>query len=91
MDMHARSAPGAPSDSTNITPMAFASHILSLDTAFDNFGADENSLLHACEAAAHVFSVSMVSTSDLGEILIPKGYKQATTGPWAEYCSGSPT
>ena len=28
--MHARSAPGAPSDSTNITPMAFASHILSL-------------------------------------------------------------
>ena len=63
----------------------------SLDTAFDNFGADENSLLHACEAAAHVFSVSMVSTSDLGEIPIPKGYQQATTGPWAEYCSGSPT
>jgi hypothetical protein len=85
MDMHARSAPDAPSDSTNITPMAFASHILSLDAAFDNFGTDENALLHACEVAAHVFSVSMVSTTDLGEIPIPRGYKQATTGPWAEY------
>jgi len=67
--------------------MAFANHILSVDGAFHKFGADEdeNSILHACKVAAHVFSVSMVSTSDLGDIPIPKGYKQAITGPWAEY------
>ena len=69
---------------STVVKSSTASYILSLDTAFDNFGADENSLLHACEAAAHVFSVSMVSTSDLGEIPIPKGYKQATTGPRAK-------
>ena len=86
MDAHARSPPGTSSDdSTSVTPMAFANHILSVDAAFHKFGADENSILHACKVAAHVFSVSMVSTSDLGDIPIPKGYKQAITGPWAEY------
>eukprot|EP00964_Phaeocystis_antarctica_P156954 scaffold126922_cov73-Phaeocystis_antarctica.AAC.1 len=88
MNAHARSPPGTPSDdSTSATPMAFANHILSVDAAFHKFGADEdeNSILHACKVAAHVFSVSMVSTSDLGDIPIPKGYKQAITGPLAEY------
>ena len=30
-------------------------------------------------------SASIVSTSDLGDVPIPKGYKQAVTGPWSEY------
>ena len=85
LDMHARSAPDSPPDATNVTPMAFASHVLSLDEAFSNYNMDDDRLLHACEAAAHAFSVSMVSTSDLGDVPIPKGYKAATTGPWAEY------
>ena len=85
MESHARKAPGASPEPTNVTPMAFASHTLSLDSAFDGYNMDENTLIRACEAAVHAYSVSIVSTSDLGDIAIPKGYKAAVTGQWAEY------
>ena len=67
--------------------MAFANHNHSVDDAFLDFAStgSEDSVLHACEAAAHVFSVSVVSTTDLGDIPLPRGYKQAMTGPWADY------
>ena len=67
--------------------MAFANHNHSVDAAFLDFAStgSEDSVLHACEIAAHVFSVSIVSTTDLGDIPLPRGYKQAMTGPWADY------
>ena len=85
MESHARTAPGAPPDPASVTPLAFASHILSLDAAFNDYGANENDIFNASEVAAHAYSVSIVSTSDLGDVPIPKGYKQAVTGPWSEY------
>ena len=88
MDAHSRSAPGTPVDAPSVTPLAFASHTLSLDAAFNSFDANEptdEALVHACEVASFIYSVSMVSTADLGEIPIPKGFKQAMSGPWASY------
>ena len=85
---HSLSPPGQtePDVYTAGSALAFASHSLSVDTAFINFAAeDEHSLLQACEVAAYVFSASIVSTTDLGDIPIPRGYKAATSGPWADY------
>ena len=85
MESHARTAPGASPEPANVTPMAFASHTLSVDSAFDGYNMDEDALVRACEAAVHAYSVSIVSTSDLGDVPIPKGYKAAVTGQWSEY------
>ena len=89
MDAHVRSTPGStPSaDFPNLSPMAFANHACSVDAAFIDFastGSDE-SVIHACEVAAHIFSVSIVSTTDLGDIPLPRGYRQAMTCAWSEY------
>ena len=67
MESHARTVPGASPETTNVTPMAFASHTLSLDSAFDGltlsldsafggYNMDENTLIRACEAAVHARS-----------------------------------
>ena len=66
--------------------MAFANHVLSTDHAFIGFdeGGDDN-LVKACEIAAYIFAASIVSTADYGDIPVPRGYKAATSGAWAEY------
>ena len=66
--------------------MAFASHVLSTDHAFIGFGeGGDNNLVNACEIAAYIFAASIVSTADYGDIPVPRGYKSAISGAWAEY------
>ena len=35
--------------------------------------------------AAYIFAASIVSTADYGDIPVPRGYKSAISGAWAEY------
>ena len=41
--------------------------------------------MSSCEVAAYIFAASIVSTADYGDIPVPRGYKSAISGAWAEY------
>ena len=82
----------APPDQNNSEPytagpvMAFANHMLSTDSAFVCFDENgDNDLMSICEVAAYIFAASIVSTADYGDIPVPRGYKSALSGAWAEY------
>ena len=69
-----------------VPQFAFANFAHSIDAAFISFDPSSNTdaIVHACEVAAHIFTATVVSTSDLGDIPIPRGYQRAISGPHAE-------
>ena len=73
-------------DARTCPAFAFASYTSATDAAFAGFdSSDDDSIVNASEIAAYVFSVTIVSTSDHGDVPIPRGYHAATTGEWKEY------
>ena len=65
--------------------LAFALNCTSVDSAFVGYQrADENSLINSSEVAAFLYAASVISTSDQGDIPIPRGYRAAVTGPWKD-------
>ena len=75
------------SDYADMVPQfAFANFAHSIDAAFISFDPSSNTdaIVHACEVAAHIFTATVVSTSDLGDIPIPRGYQRAISGPHSE-------
>ena len=88
MIAHSLASPGnAESDQYLAGPaIAFACHALSTDAAFINFDVGgDNNLMTSLEVAATICAASIVSTTDYGEIPVPRGYKAAMSGQWASY------
>ena len=88
MIAHSLASPGnAESDQYLAGPaIAFACHALSTDAAFINFDeGGDNNLMTSLEVAATICAASIVSTTDYGEIPVPRGYKAAMSGQWASY------
>ena len=85
---HSLASPGnADADPYLVGPaFAFACHALSTDAAFVNFDVNgDDNLMTSLEVAATICAASIVSTSDYGEVPVPKGYKSAMSGQWASY------
>ena len=85
---HSLASPGnADADPYLVGPaFAFACHALSTDAAFINFDVNgDDNLMTSLEVAATICAASIVSTSDYGDIPVPKGYKAAMSGQWASY------
>ena len=62
---------------------AFASTLGAIDAAFGStLSQSDDCLIDAALKAALAYGVTV--TADLGDITVPKGYKSATTGPWAD-------
>ena len=88
MIAHSLASPGnAESDQYLAGPaIAFACHALSTDAAFINFDVGgDNNLMTSLEVAATICAASIVSTTDYGEVPVPRGYKAAMSGQWASY------
>ena len=76
MIAHSLASPGnAESDQYLAGPaIAFACHALSTDAAFINFDVGgDNNLMTSLEVAATVCAASIVSTTDYGEVPVPRG------------------
>ena len=85
---HSLASPGRGNSDPYIAgpAIAFACHSFSTDAAFVNFGeGGDNNLMTSLEVAATICAAGIVSTTDYGDIPIPRGYKAAMSGKWADY------